>query len=567
MLITNPNAQHSLNRHLFIADNLNLLRRLDNESVDLICIDPPFAKNQTFVGSIRPPLSQDERESELQTLRGWDISNASEAAKAGIEWPDGENSAKFADIWRWENDVHEDWVTRIEADYPALAKVIDATRTAHSEGMAAYQAYMAIRIIEMQRVLKSTGSIYLHCDPTASHYLKAAMDAIFGTGNFRSEITWQRTSSHNDSKRFGQVRDIILFYSKTNKRVWNPVYVPHDETYVSDFYRYEDDRGRYRLDHIIRTASMGPRPNLAYEYQGYTPEWGWRMVRNKLEALDLEGLLVWSKSGRPYRKRYLSPGRNATNLWDDIPNLSGQSAERTGYPTQKPVALAERIILASSNPGDMVLDCFAGCAYVPVAAERTGRQWIACDISPRALTVLKRQFAKFRYAVDGAQNSPEPALITDANIITRAPHELPQRTDSDPTPAQDIKPLPLRRFKTGAPIIPESEMKAILLEELGYNCWGCGFAPRDGKGNTTKDQRYFQLDHREPRYSKGSNDLPNRAILCQPCNLDKGHRLNLQELRNLNLSHNRIIGSLVDLDQANNVAIQHLADWIRNAPH
>ena len=181
--------------------------------------------------------------------------------------------------------------------------------------------------------------------------------------------------------------------------------------------------------------------------------------------------------------------------------------------------------------------------------------------------MLKRQFAKFRYAVDGTQNASEPALITDANIITRSLYELPQRTDSDPTPMQDIKPLPPRRFKTGAPIIPDSEMKTILLEELGHNCWGCGFAPRDGKGNPTKDQRYFQLDHREPRYSKGSNDLPNRAILCQPCNLDKGYRLNLQELRDLNLSHNRIIGPLVDLDQANNIAMQHLTDWIRNSPH
>ena len=158
--------EHRLNRHLFIADNLNLLRVLDNESIDLICIDPPFAKNQTFTGSLRPPLSDAERQQELETLAGWGIRSQRDAENAGIEWPDADNTGRFSDIWRWEDDVHEDWVTRIENDFPALAKVIDTTRSAHSEGAAAYLTYMAIRIIEMHRVLKPTGSIYLHCDST-----------------------------------------------------------------------------------------------------------------------------------------------------------------------------------------------------------------------------------------------------------------------------------------------------------------------------------------------------------------------------------------------------------------
>ena len=146
--------QHPLNRHLFIADNIYLLRRLDNESVDLICIDPPFSKNQTFVGNLNPPLTEAERDWERETLAGWGIHTAVDAENAGIEWPEGQNTAKFQDMWRWEGDVHEDWISRIEDDCPALAKVIDATRSAHSEEMAAYLAYMAIRIIEMQRVLK-----------------------------------------------------------------------------------------------------------------------------------------------------------------------------------------------------------------------------------------------------------------------------------------------------------------------------------------------------------------------------------------------------------------------------
>ena len=428
--------------------------------------------------------------------------------------------------------MHEDWIGRIEDDYPALSAVIDSTRRAHSESMTAYLVYMAIRIIEMHRVLKSTGNMYLHCDPTASHYLKSVMDAIFGTDNFLSEITWQRTSSHNDSKRFGQVRDIILFYSKTNRRVWNPVYVPHDEKYISEFYKYEDERGRYRLDHIIRTASMGPRPNLAYEYKGYTPEWGWRMVKDKLEALDQDGLLVWSNTGRPYRKRYLPPGRNATNLWDDIPNLSGQSAERTGYPTQKPVALAERIILASSNPGDVVLDCFAGCAYVPVAAERNGRQWIACDISPRALTVLRRQFAKFHYAVDGTQNAEQPALIVAANVITRSPRDLPERTDDDPAERQDIKELPERKYKVPSSLVPEKEMLEYLLKLSGYTAWCCGFANRRPNGAIVETTNNFHLDHIDPKSKDGSNQIWNRAPLCPAHNVRKNNRrVHLAEYR------------------------------------
>ena len=523
--------EHSLNRHLFIADNLNLLRALDNESVDLICIDPPFAKNQTFTGRLRPPLSDAERQRESETLAGWGIRSQHDAEQAGIEWPDADNTGRFSDIWRWEDDVHEDWVTRIEDDYPALAKVIDTTRSAHSEGMAAYLTFMAIRIIEMHRVLKPTGSMYLHCDETAVHYLKAVMDAVFGVEHFQTEITWQRTSSHNDSKRFGQVKDVILFYSKTNNRRWNPIYVPHDEKYVSNFYRYEDERGKYRHHEVLLTAAMA-RPNLVYEYKGYTPEYGWRMERDKLEDLDKEGRLVWSSTGRPYRKTYLSKGRLSTNLWIDIKNLSGRIKERTGYPTQKPVAIAERIIKASSNPGDVVLDCFAGCAYVPVAAERNGRQWIACDISPRALTVLRRQFAKFNYAVDGTQQTETPLLNPEANIITRGPGELPERTDEDPVESQSIKELPPRKFKVPASRIPEGEMMEFLLGLSGYTAWCCGYAVRRSNGEVVKTTRNFHLDHIDPKSKQGSNQIMNRAPLCPDHNIRKNNRrVHLEDYR------------------------------------
>ncbi len=235
------------------------------------------------------------------------------------------------------------------------------------------------------------------------------------------------------------------------------------------------------------------------------------------------------------------------DVWE-ISYLNSQAKERTGYPTQKPVALAERIVKASANPGDVVLDCFAGCAYVPVAAERNGRQWIACDISPRALTVLRRQFGKFRYSVNGEGQGESPALIAAADVVLRSPNDLPERTDEDPVPAQDIKPLPERRYKVPASKIPEPIMKRFLLDALGYNCWGCGFNPPQN------DERYFHLDHRESRWSSGSNELPNRSILCEPCNREKQHKMTLQELRDRNTTLGRNYGPLVNLARASAVA-------------
>ena len=520
--------EHPLNRHLFIADNLSLLRALDNESVDLICIDPPFAKDQTFTGSLRPPLTKEERRQELETLAGWGIRSQRDAENAGIDWPDADNTGRFSDIWRWEDDVHEDWVTRIDGDYPALAKVIDTTRTAHSEGMAAYLTFMAIRIIEMHRVLKPTGSMYLHCDPTASHWLHALMESVFGMENFRSEITWKRTSSHNDARRnYGAVGDIILFYAKSDKFTFNRLYLPYSQEYIKNFYRHFDENGRqYRTSDL---RSPHPRPNLTYDYKGYKPHSnGWSVSLERMKQLDAEGRLHFpkKKTGRIQRKRFLDemPGVPAGNIWDDIRPIGARAKERTGYPTQKPVALAERIIKASSNPGDVVLDCFAGCAYVPVAAERNGRQWIACDISPRALTVLRRQFTKFEYAVDGEQQTETPRLIIDADIITRGPGELPERTDEDPVESQDIKELPERKFKVPASIIPESEMLEKLLELSGYTAWCCGYANRMPDGTVVKTTRNFHLDHIDPKSKDGSNDIQNRAPLCPYHNTRKNNR-------------------------------------------
>ena len=244
--------------------------------------------------------------------------------------------------------------------------------------------------------------------------------------------------------------------------------------------------------------------------------------------LDEIGLVYWPPRGRvPQRKRYLdeaNPEMRAQATWTDINPIGAQARERTGYPTQKPVALAERIIKASSNPGDVVLDCFAGCAYVPVAAERNGRQWIACDISPRALTVLRRQFAKFNYAVDGTQQTERPLLLTEANITTKGPGELPGRTDEDPVESQDIKELPERKFKVPASIIPHDEMLKKLLELSDYKAWCCGYANRMPDGTIIRTTRNFQLDHIDPKSKDGSNDIQNRAPMCPAHNNRKNNR-------------------------------------------
>ena len=550
--------QHPLNRNLFIADNINLLRRLDNESIDLICIDPPFSKNQTFVGSLNPPLTETERDWERETLAGWDIHTAADAENVGIEWPEGQNTAKFQDMWRWEDDVHEDWISRIEDDYPALATVIDATREAHSEGMAAYLTYMAIRIIEMQRVLKPAGSIYLHCDPTAGPYLRAVMDAVFGSNLFKAEITWQRTSAHNDSTNFGNVSDSILFYGNSAINS-DAVRTQLNSSYVKSHYGNTDARGAYRTDNL--TGPGLSQGESGKSWHGYDPgsigrcwsvpktgkyaSWidaniipGYKSIVSvlaRLDALDQANLIYHTPLGSvPQLKRYLdaNPGQVPSNIWADIPPLNSQATERTGYPTQKPVALAERIILASSNPGDVVLDCFAGCAYVPVAAERNGRQWIACDISPRALTVLRRQFAKFQYAVDGSQHAEQPALIVPANVITRSPHALPERTDDDPAERHDIKELPERTYKVPSSLIPEKEMVEYLLKLSGYTAWCCGFANRRPNGAIVETANNFHLDHIDPKSKDGSNQIWNRAPLCPAHNVRKNNRrVHLAEYR------------------------------------
>ena len=500
---------HPLNRHLFIVDNYHLLKSLDTESIDLICTDPPFAKNETFVGELTPALTDDEKQRELDKLRDWGIQTSADAERRHVTWPTGSTTANFRDIWSWEKDVHEQWMDEIRDNRPNVLNVIETTRYTHGEGTAAYLAYMAVRLIECHRVLKRTGSLYLHCDHTANSYLRHLLDGIFGTDNFRNDIIWSYRTGGVSKRYWPRKHDTLLFYVKSKKYKHHAIEerIYYDKPFFST---KTDSDGRYYADVFIR------------------------------------------------------------DVWDDIKPLINVSRERTGYPTQKPVALAERIIRASSHAGDVVLDPFAGCAYVPVAAANLERQWIACDISPRAMTVLRRQFKKFGYAVDG--EAPEGVLANKGVSLARAdvtilgPNELPERTTSEDD-VKSVKPLPQRRYKTSASIFTRQEMLEYLLGLSGWRAWCCGFAnckvDADGRAIIECTTRNFELDHIDPKSKQGRHEIDNRAPLCPFHNsLKSDRRIPLEEFRNeIDKRGELLVASLedlVDLPWARDQAIEYL---------
>ncbi|PKP84328.1 MAG: hypothetical protein CVT80_08830 [Alphaproteobacteria bacterium HGW-Alphaproteobacteria-2] len=281
-----------------------------------------------------------------------------------------------------------------DSPYQDAAKMLDAmVGFLGKNPMTAYLAMMAVRLVELHRVLKPTGSLYLHCDPTASHYLKILLDAVFGARQFHNEIVWKRTSSHgNVSANYGDVTDTIFYFSKSGSPTWHKPYVPLTDENIKKKYSNVDDDGRRYTTRDLRNP--GVRPNLHYEYKGYKPHPnGWSISRELMEKYDAEGRLYFpnSKDGRIRLKLYLdeSKGRAIQNLWDDIPPINSQAQERLGYPTQKPVALLERILTASSNPGDVVLDPFCGCGTTVHAAQKLGRQWIGIDITHLAINLIE----------------------------------------------------------------------------------------------------------------------------------------------------------------------------------
>jgi DNA modification methylase len=315
---------------LYCDDNLLRLPHFPAESIDLIYLDPPFFSNRQYE----------------------------------VIWGDEAEVRSFGERWKGGVPHYVDWMRK--------------------------------RVSQLHRILKPTGSFYLHCDPASSHYLKVMLDGIFGQDRFLNEITWRRTNTHSDAKRWSPVTDSILYYGKGKQRTWNPQHMAHDPEYVAAKYKHEENGRRYMLDNM---TSPSPRPNMVYVWKGHEPpRMGWRYSKETMAKLHAEGRIWYpdSKSKRPRLKRYLDemPGPVVGDIWTDIPPINSRARERIGYPTQKPEALMERIIAASSNAGDIVLDPFCGCGTTMAVAARLKRRWVGIDISPTAVRLIKRRLVR-----------------------------------------------------------------------------------------------------------------------------------------------------------------------------
>jgi len=439
--MTEPNF---ISGTVWTGDNLPVLRGMNSECVDLIYLDPPFNSNRNYEAPI-----------------------GSKAA-----------GAAFKDMWTLDDvDVYEHG--ELADRNPAAYSVIEAAKQSHGKGMMSYLIFMAVRLMEMHRVLKETGSIYLHCDPTASHYLKLLMDGVFGKGNFRNEIVWKRTTAHSLSRKyFAKVHDLIYSYAKSDQFTWNPTYEPYDENYIRTKYRHIEPRTgrRYRLDN---TTASG---NTPYEVMGVIRPY--RFSPENMKRLIAQGRIVQTKPNTvPQYKRYLDemPGILSQDTWTDILALNSQAKERLGYPTQKPLALLDRIIKASSNEGDLVLDPFCGCATALVAADRLNRKWAGIDLSELAVKLVNDRIVDDRGPLWGRINA-----LTDP----------PRRTDLGNIP----------NYRTH---------KHKLYGEQEGVCKGC---------NTHFPFKIMEVDHILPSSKGGTDHIDNLQLLCTACNKSKGSK-------------------------------------------
>ena len=516
------------NRTLYHGDNLEFLRGMNSETVNLIATDPPFNKNRDFHAT-----------------------------------PDSlASGARFRDRWRWDEDVHEEWTDSIMDDWPAVWEVILAARAAYGDDMGAFLCWLGVRLMEMRRVLRQDGSIYLHCDPTASHYIKAMMDAIFGWKNFRNELTWKRYAAHSlADEAFDNVSDHLLFYSKNYSQIkFNKVYgeTPLD-VLKERFSQIEEETGR-RYQHVaLEQSSNKSSAGEVRRIQGteVISRIGWRWTQDTFDSRLAENpfLIYWTRNGRPRYKKYLDEYEGAPlgNIWTDIGYLSAGDSERTGYPTQKPLALYRRIIEASSNAGDIVLDPFCGCATTPVAAEQLKRQWVGMDIWDKAHdTVLERLKDEWLFTPEDNAEIMFPHTVH----YTSAP---PARTDENEVAAAKLQ-LKIQRPTEPWQRLTHRQIVGVLAEAqrspLGdVTCAGCG---------RELEPEFLQLDHIMPKAEGGENHILNRILLCGPCNRRKRNYLTLAGLRREN--KNKAVGWMRDENgakRAENKA-REKAEWVRD---
>ena len=438
-----------VDKTIWTGDNLEIMRGINSASVDLIYLDPPFNSNRNYAAPVG-------------------------SAAAG---------AAFKDTWTL-SDLDVAWMGLIADEQPAMYQVLQAAGLTHGKGMQSYLCMMAVRLLEMRRLMKDTGSIYLHCDTTASHYLKLLMDSIYGHTKFRNEITWRRTNAKGlASKGYPNNADLLLYYSISDDYAWNRPYLPYDPVYLDKFYRHtEPETGRrFRLSDL--TNPNRDRPNLTYEWNGHTRVWRW--TQERMQEAHQNGLIHYSSTGLASQKRYLDEmqGIPADTIWDDVKPIQAQSKERVGYPTQKPLALLERIIQASSDEGDVVLDPFCGCATACVAAENLRRRWIGIDISSKAVELVNM---RLQQSMGG--------LFHNRLVTPRT--DIPKRTDID-------APVHYR------------QNKHVLFGQQEGRCGGC---------TSSFEFRHFEVDHKIPQAAGGTDHIENLQLLCAHCNRIKGDR-------------------------------------------
>ena len=432
---------------LYYGDNLDILRRyVKDETVDLVYLDPPFNSAQNY--------------------------------NAFFQEKDGTAAASqiraFEDTWHW-NVESERTYQELVTQPGKVSEVMQAFKTfLGTNDMMAYLAMMAPRLVELRRALKPTGSLYLHCDPTASHYLKLLLDAVFGGEWFLNEIIWKRTHAHGSARRYGPVHDTLLFCAKSEEYVWTHPKLTHDPEYVEKHFKLVDEKTGRQFEPITLTGSGVRHGESGKPWRGIDPtkvsrHWALpgklldrlgiqgETVQDKLDALDTAGMIYWpEKSGGTPRLKWFADeleGVAISDIWTDIPPISSHAAERLGFPTQKPVALLERIINASSNPGDVVLDPFCGCGTTIDAAEKLGRQWIGIDITQLAITLIKKRlFDTYGYGI---------------RFVSASSPEHPVEGVAESSDATVVRVI-------GEPVSPEDAVKLAEDDKFQFQWWALG---------------------------------------------------------------------------------------------
>ncbi len=483
---------------LYYGDNLDILRRyVKDETVDLVYLDPPFNSAQNY--------------------------------NAFFQEKDGAAAASqiraFEDTWHW-NVESEHAYQELVVQPGKVSEVMQAFRTFLGQNdMMAYLAMMAPRLVELRRVLKPTGSLYLHCDPTASHYLKLLLDAIFGGQNFRNEIIWERTTGRKSVSQFGRVHDVVLFYTKDQKAKWNEITLPQTEETAKGHDLMRDDEGLFRVSDLSG-AGQGPSRKFGDKVIEPSPGRHWQFDQNGIDQLWADGRIIFSKNGNPRLKTYLKdlPGVSVRDIWTDIEPVNSGAAERLGYPTQKPVALLERIINASSNPGDTVLDPFCGCGTTIDAAEKLGRQWIGIDVTQLAITLIKKRlFDTYGYGIRfvSASNPDHPIGNVQENSNTTVVRVI------------------------GEPVSPEDAVKLAEDDKYQFQWWALGLVgarPEEQKKGADHGIDGKILFRDDPKSTK-----PEQVVIQV-----KGGKTSVKDVRDLRGVLDReqaAIGVLITLDE------------------